>query len=40
MEEPNRQEQFSGTKEVDPKHRLEEKALFAYMQKHVEGFQG
>ena len=40
MEEPNRQEQFSGTKEVDPKHRLDEKALFAYMQKHVEGFQG
>jgi len=40
MEEPNRQEQFSGTKEVDPKHRLDEKALFAYMKAHVQGFEG
>jgi aminoglycoside phosphotransferase (APT) family kinase protein len=40
MSEPNRQEQFSGTKEVDPKHRLDEAALLNYMQSNVEGFAG
>ncbi|MSP42942.1 MAG: phosphotransferase family protein [Alphaproteobacteria bacterium] len=40
MVELTRQEQFAGTKEVDPKHRLDEKALLAYMQTHVQGFEG
>lgn len=36
----SRQEQFSGTKEVNPVHALDEKKLEAYLSDHVEGFKG
>lgn len=39
-ENPSRQEQFSGTKEVAESHRFDEKRLFDYMAAHVKGFEG
>jgi aminoglycoside phosphotransferase (APT) family kinase protein len=40
MTTPSRQEQFSGTKEVNPIHALDEKKLEAYLDGRVEGFKG
>lgn len=37
---PSRQDQFSGTKEVADSHRFDEQKLAAYMQEHVEGYEG
>ncbi len=38
--EPNRQEQFTGTKEVAETHKFDEARLADYMDAHVEGFEG
>jgi aminoglycoside phosphotransferase (APT) family kinase protein len=35
-----RQDQFSGTREVLEAHKVDSDALYEYMQSHVEGFQG
>jgi aminoglycoside phosphotransferase (APT) family kinase protein len=36
----SRQEQFSGTKEVTEQHRIDETKLAAWLEAHVEGYQG
>jgi hypothetical protein len=33
-------EEFSGTKEVEERHRIDEKRLDAWMRENVEGYQG
>jgi len=33
-------EEFSGTREVEERHRIDEASLARWMQDHVEGFQG
>ena len=33
-------EEFSGTKEVEERHRIDEKHLDAWMKENVEGYQG
>ena len=33
-------EEFSGTKEVEERHRIDEKRLDAWMKENVEGYQG
>jgi aminoglycoside phosphotransferase (APT) family kinase protein len=40
MAEPTAQETFSGTKPVEDRHRFDEGKLLAWMQAHVEGFEG
>jgi aminoglycoside phosphotransferase (APT) family kinase protein len=40
MTTPSRQDQFSGTKDVNPAHALDAKKLEAYLSDHVEGFKG
>ncbi|MFZ4120778.1 MAG: phosphotransferase family protein [Caulobacterales bacterium] len=40
MAEPTAQEQFSGTKPVEDKHRIDEAALYAWAKANVEGFEG
>ena len=34
------QSAFSGTREVDPRHALDEATLDAWLAEHVEGYQG
>ena len=39
-EAENRDEEFSGTKEVEERHRINEANLAAWMKANVEGFSG
>ena len=40
MAEPDRQEQFTGTKDVAESHKFDEARLAEYMEAHVEGYEG